>query len=72
MSTVLHDHIVGGYNVVYCDEIANFTETMDPLVHLEKVEAVLQSLQEHNLLAKGSKGEFFRTEMEFLGFVISA
>ena len=72
MSTVLHDHIVGGYAVVFCNDIAIFTESMDPLVHLEKVEAVLRSLREHNLLAKGSKGEFFRTEMEFLGFVISS
>ena len=58
--------------MVFCDEIAIFTQSMDQLVHLEKVESVLRSLQEHNLLAKGSKGELFRTEMEFLGFVISA
>ena len=72
MSTVLHDHIVGGYCVVFCDDIAIFTESMDPMVHLAKIEAVLQSLRDHQLLAKGAKTELFRTKMEFLGFVISA
>jgi hypothetical protein len=47
-----------------------WTKTDDPLEHLVKVEAVLASLREHSLIAKGSKCEFFRTEMEFLGFMV--
>ena len=49
-----------------------FTKTDDAGEHLAKVEAVLASLAEHELLAKGKKCEFFRSEMEFLGFMVSA
>ena len=72
MSHVLRDHIAAGYVVVYLDDVAIFTKTNDPLDHLAKVRAVLESLRQHQLLAKGAKCEFFRTQMEFLGFMVSA
>ena len=55
---------------MYLDDVCIWPKTDDPLEHLAKVEAVLASLREHSLIAKGSKCEFFRTEMEFLGFVV--
>jgi hypothetical protein len=36
------------------------------------VEEVLAALREHQLLAKGSKCQFFCDQMDFLGFVVSA
>lgn len=69
---VLAEHIRGGYCVVYCDDVAVWSKTDDPGDHLDKLERVLRSLQEHKLLAKGSKCELFRTEMEFLGFMIGS
>ena len=39
-------------------------------MHLQHLEAVLKSLREHQLLAKGSKCEFMRHEAEFLGFMV--
>ena len=72
MTFVLRDHIQAGYCVVYIDDVCIFTKTDDPEEHLAKVEAVLASLAEHELLAKGKKCEFFRSEMEFLGFMVSA
>ena len=71
MQFVLADHIAAGYCVVYCDDIAIFSMSDDPMVHLQHVEAVLTSLREHQLLAKGSKCEFMRREAEFLGFMVS-
>ena len=71
MQFVLADHIAAGYCVVYCDDIAIFSMSEDPMVHLQHVEAVLASLREHQLLAKGSKCEFMRREAEFLGFMVS-
>ena len=63
MSTVLHDHIVGGYCVVFCDDIAIFTESMDLAVHLENVESVLQSdgcvNTRGHFLDKGAKTDFW-------------
>ena len=67
---VLEEHIRAGYCCVYLDDVCIWTKTDDPLEHLAKVEAVLASLREHSLIAKGSKCEFFRTEMEFLGFMV--
>lgn len=70
MSFVLEEHIRGGYCAVYIDDVAIWSTSDDPLDHLDKLEKVLQSLREHQLLAKGSKCELFRTEMEFLGFLV--
>ena len=72
MNHVLQEHITAGYCVVYCDDVCIFTASTDPMEHLLKVEAVLASLREHQLLAKGAKTELFRPSIEFLGFIISA
>jgi len=39
--------------------------------HLHKLNAVLETLRAHEILIKGSKTEFFRFEVEFLGFQLS-
>ena len=67
MQFVLAEHIEAGYCVVYCDDIAIFSQSDDPLVHLQHLEPVLASLREHQLLAKGSKCEFMRREAEGYG-----
>jgi hypothetical protein len=72
MSFVLEEHIRAGYCVVYCDDVCIFSKSDDPFDHLEKVEKVLASLRQHELLAKGSKCELFLRQVEFLGFLVSA
>ena len=72
MSFVLEEHIRAGYCVVYCDDVCIFSKSDDPFDHLEKVEKVLASLRQHELLAKGSKCELFQRQVEFLGFLVSA
>ena len=72
MSFVLAEHISAGYCVCYCDDVCIFSQSSDPLDHLAKVELVLNSLREHQLLAKGSKCEFFKRQVEFLGFLVSS
>ena len=71
MNHVLRDHIAGHYCVVYCDNVLIFTNTDDPVEHLDKLNAVLETLRAHELLMKGSKTELFRSEVEFLGFHLS-
>ena len=63
--------IAGHYCVVYCEDILIFTNTDDPAEHLLKLFAVLETLQDHELLIKGSKTELFRSWVEFLGFQLS-
>jgi hypothetical protein len=72
MSTVLEEHIRTGYVVVYVDDICTFTKTDDPHAHLDKLEKVFDSLRQHDLLVKARKCSLFRTEMEFLGVLVSA
>ena len=71
MQFVLHKQIEEGICLVYCDDIAVFTKSDDPLEHLRALESVLGALREHQLLAKGAKCELFRREFEFLGFLVS-
>jgi hypothetical protein len=72
MLTVLEEHIHAGYDVVYIDDNCIFTKTDDPHEHLETLEKGLDSLSQYDLLEKGRKCSLFRTEMEFLGFLVSA
>ena len=72
MNHVLRRQIAAGTVVVYCDDVCIFTKTTCPLEHMAAVEEVLAALREHQLLAKGSKCQFFCDQMDFLGFVVSA
>ena len=72
MNHILFDHITANYCVVYCDSVLIYTETDDPTEHMAKLTAVLDTLREHELLIKGSKTELLQTEVEFLGFQLSA
>jgi len=72
MSNVSFDHIAANYCVVYCDNVLIYTETDNSAEHMAKQIAVLDTLREHELLIKGSKTKLFRSEVEFLGFQLSA
>jgi hypothetical protein len=39
--------------------------------HLQDVPWVLEQLRKHSLFAKAEKAEFFKSEVSFLGFIIS-
>jgi len=72
MDQVLFDHMVANYCVVYCDDVLIYTETDNLAEHMAKLTAVLDTLQEHEFLIKGSETKLFRSEVEFLGFQLSA
>ncbi|CAI5467927.1 unnamed protein product [Closterium sp. Yama58-4] len=55
--------------IVYLDDILIFSRTREQ--HLRDLDAVFKRLQENRLITKGSKCEFFKQELEFLGHVIS-
>ncbi|CAI7873922.1 unnamed protein product [Closterium sp. NIES-53] len=56
--------------IVYLDDILVYSR--DKQQHLADLEAVFKVLEEHRLLTKGSKWEFFQDRLEFLGHIISA
>ncbi|CAI7890689.1 unnamed protein product [Closterium sp. NIES-54] len=55
--------------IVYLDDILIFTKTREQ--HLRDLDAVFKRLQENRLITKGSKCEFLKQELEFLGHVVS-
>ncbi|GJP82049.1 hypothetical protein CLOP_g12174, partial [Closterium sp. NIES-67] len=55
--------------IIYLDNILIYSKTREQ--HLKDLEAVFQRLQQHRLITKGSKCEFLKQELEFLGHVIS-
>ncbi|GJP47149.1 hypothetical protein CLOM_g6376 [Closterium sp. NIES-68] len=56
--------------IVYLDDILIYSKTHEQ--HLTDLEQVSQRLQEHRLITKGSKCEFLKSELEFLGHVVGA
>ena len=55
---------------VYMDDILIYSKTEEE--HIQHVKKVLDVLREHKLLAKMSKCEFFASQVEYLGHVVSA
>ncbi|GJP54452.1 hypothetical protein CLOM_g13540 [Closterium sp. NIES-68] len=55
--------------IIYLDDILIYSKTREQ--HLKDLDAVFQRLQQHRLITKGSKCEFLKQELEFLGHVIS-
>ncbi|GJP47431.1 hypothetical protein CLOM_g6619 [Closterium sp. NIES-68] len=55
--------------IIYPDDILIYSKTREQ--HLQALEAIFQRLQQHRLITKGSKCEFLKQELEFLGHVIS-
>ena len=60
---------VGQYVLVYMDDILIYSKTREE--HLKHLREVLALLEEHNYYCKRSKCHFLKTEVKFLGHVIS-
>ena len=69
MNDILHDLVMAGKVLVYLDDILIFTKTLEE--HRQIVARVLQVLCQHRLYLKLEKCEFERTEIEYLGLIIS-
>lgn len=55
--------------IVYLDDILIFSSTLEE--HKKHVHKVLQTLQDNNLLVEPTKCEFHKSEVTFLGYVLS-
>jgi len=54
---------------IYIDDILVFSKSKEE--HLEHLKIVLDILRDAKLYGKMSKSEFFKTEMEFLGHIVT-
>ena len=68
MNRVFAEHI-GKFVLVYLDDILVFSKT--PAEHEQHLRTVLSLLRKHEFKAKLSKCQFNRTELHFLGHVVS-
>ncbi|CAI7793981.1 unnamed protein product [Closterium sp. NIES-53] len=55
--------------IVYLDDILVYSKTKEE--HFRDLEEVFRRLQQNRLITKGSKCEFLKSELEFLGHVVS-
>ena len=66
---IVTDMIDEGWIAIYMDDILIHAKTKKDLK--DRMKRVLQRLKEHNLYLKPEKCKFERTEVEFLGTIIS-
>lgn len=69
LDDILRDHI-GKICYVYIDDILIFSK--DEKSHMENIRTIFSTLHEANLKVQLDKCDFFKEELEFLGFVISS
>jgi len=69
MDGIFNDLIMEGVVVVYLDDILIFTETLEE--HWRVTRRVMELLWKNNLFLKPKKCEFEKTEVEYLGVIIS-
>ena len=69
MNTILREEIDAGYVIVYLDDICVHSRSMEE--HLQHLRAVLNKLRAHQFLARAKKCEFLKTEIHYLGFILS-
>ena len=68
MNEILQDYI-GKFVVVYLDDILIYSRTREE--HLQHIELIFKKLQEEKLMINLEKYEFIKTELVYLGFVLS-
>jgi len=69
MDDIFDGLIMEGVMVVYLDDILIFTETLKE--HRRVTQRVMELLQKNNLFLKPEKCKFEKTEVEYLGVIIS-
>jgi len=69
MDDIFDDLIMEGVVVVYLDDILIFTETLEE--HWRVSQRVMELLWKNNLFLKPEKCKFKKTEVEYLGVIIS-
>ena len=69
MDDYFRDMIDKGWIAIYMDDILIHAKTKEELQ--EKTKQVLKRLKEHDLYLKPEKCKFERTEVEFLGTILS-
>ena len=68
INRTLHE-FVDDFCIVYLDDILVFSQTEEK--HLHHLKLVIEYLQHAELYANSKKCDFFKSEVEFLGFLVN-
>lgn len=68
LDDILREHI-GKRCFVYIDDIIIFSKNEED--HIKDIEEIFKTLQDANMKVQLDKSEFFKKEVEFLGFIVS-
>ncbi len=69
MNQILREHISKGYCMVYLDDIIIMSKTAEE--HAAHLDAVLSSLNQHNLFCQLPKCQWAKKELKYLGHLVS-
>ncbi|KAH9271283.1 hypothetical protein BASA83_006609 [Batrachochytrium salamandrivorans] len=70
MMNFLFRDVIGKHVLVYLDDIVVYSENMSD--HIVQVQNVLRVLQDNGLYCKAEKCHFYKSEIKYLGYIISA
>jgi len=65
----LFQPVIGKYVLVYLDDILVFSKTLEE--HEQHIRSVLDTLRQNKYYCKPSKCHFFKTEVKYLGHIVS-
>ncbi|KAH9263029.1 hypothetical protein BASA83_013667 [Batrachochytrium salamandrivorans] len=69
MNSLFRD-VIGKHVLVYLDDIVIYSDNMSD--HIAQVQNVLRVLQDNRLYCKAEKCHFYKSEIKYLGYIISA
>ncbi|KAH9270611.1 hypothetical protein BASA83_007206 [Batrachochytrium salamandrivorans] len=69
MNSLFRD-VIGKHVLVYLDDIVIYSDNMSD--HITQVQNVLRVLQDNGLYCKAEKCHFYKSEIKYLGYIISA
>ncbi|KAH9273416.1 hypothetical protein BASA83_004077 [Batrachochytrium salamandrivorans] len=69
MNSLFRD-VIGKHVLVYLDDIVIYSDSMSD--HIAQVQNVLRVLQDNGLYCKAEKCHFYKSEIKYLGYIISA
>ncbi|KAH6597129.1 hypothetical protein BASA50_004670 [Batrachochytrium salamandrivorans] len=69
MNSLFRD-VIGKHVLVYLDDIVIYSDNMSD--HIVQVQNVLRVLQDNGLYCKAEKCHFYKSEIKYLGYIISA
>ncbi|KAH9246539.1 hypothetical protein BASA81_015914 [Batrachochytrium salamandrivorans] len=70
MMNSLFRNVIGKHVLVYLDDIVIYSDNMSD--HIVQVHNVLRVLQDNGLYCKAEKCHFYKSEIKYLGYIISA